>query len=244
MLIAVFDDQKKDREKLVQIISRWGDGKGYKDIFVHQFSEINGLQFTLDNYRQPDVFFLDIMTPESRSAGFILGEKIHALNPQARIIFTTNSSEYITNAFEISAFRYLLKPLNPDKVTAALDQIYASFHQKAQHMAIFRGFGKQRIVDYDEVVRIAASTKAHLGTVYLIDGTSFEISLSSVTELIEKTLSNDFVRCHQSHIINMNHITAYDSHYVTLRDGTAVPISRGEKAAFLSAVIEHYKKDY
>lgn len=244
MLIAVFDDQKKDRETLVRIISRWGDERGYRDIFIHQFSGICGLQFTLDNYRQPDVFFLDIMTPESRSAGFILGEKIHTMNPHARIIFTTNSSEYITNAFEISAFRYLLKPLNPDKVTAALDQIYASVRQKAQHMAVFRGFDKQRVVDYDRIMQITTSTKAHLGTVYLSDGDSFEISLSSVTELIEDTLSNDFIRCHQSHIINMNHIIAYDSHSVTLRDGAEVPISRKEKKAFLSAVIDHYKKDY
>ena len=124
MIIAVFDDRKKDRDELVGIISSWAEEKGHADVIIRQFSTIDNLRFALEDYRQPDIFFLDIMTPENTSAGFVLAEHIHSVNPQASIIFTTNSREYISNAFEISAFRYLLKPLDAARVCSALDQLY------------------------------------------------------------------------------------------------------------------------
>ena len=246
MIIAVFDDQKKDRDTLLRIISSWIQKSGHTDVIVRQFSNIRDLSFTFDNQRQPDVYFLDIMTPENTSAGFLLAERIHSVNPQAGIIFTTNSREYITNAFEISAFRYLLKPVDSEKVFSALDQIYLKIGQNNRHAAVFRGFEHQRIVDYDQILRIETFTKKHQGIVYLSNGENFEISLSttSVTDLLENTLSKDFLRCHQSHIINLNHIISYDSRRVTLRDGSEVPISRKEKEPLITAIIDHYKRDY
>ena len=246
MIIAVFDDRKKDRDELVGIISSWVKEKGHADVIIRQFSTIDSLRFALEDYRQPDIFFLDIMTPENTSAGFVLAEHIHSVNPQASIIFTTNSREYISNAFEISAFRYLLKPLDAARVCSALDQLYLSVSRKSRRAAVFRGFDRQRIVNYDQILHIETFTKKHSGIVYLCSGENFEISLTTTTanDLLTETLSKDFVRCHQSHIINLNHIISYDSSHVTLRDGTDVPISRKEKDALTNAVIEHYKQDF
>ncbi len=153
MIIAVFDDRKKNRDELVGIISSWAEEKGHADVIIRQFSTIDNLRFALEDYRQPDIFFLDIMTPESTSAGFVLAEHIHSVNPQASIIFTTNSREYISNAFEISAFRYLLKPLDAARVYPALDQLYLSVSQKNRRAAVFRGFDRHRIVDYDQILK-------------------------------------------------------------------------------------------
>ena len=246
MLISIFDDRKKDRDELVGIISSWAKEKGHADVILRQFSTISSLRFTLEDYRQPDIFFLDIMTPDSTSAGFVLAEHVHSVNPQAYIIFTTNSREYISNAFEISAFRYLLKPLDSARVCPALDQLYLSVSQKNRRAAVFRGFDRQRIVDYDQILHIETFTKKHLGLVYLSSGENFEISLTTTTanDLLTETLSKDFVRCHQSHIINLNHIISYDSSHITLRDGTEVPVSRKEKDALTNAVIEHYKQEF
>lgn len=246
MLIAVFDDCKKDRDNLAGIIDSWARGKNRTDVILRQFSKIRDVRFSLGEYRQPDIFFLDIMTPESTGAGFVLAESIHSINPQAAIVFTTNSREYITNAFEISAFRYLLKPLDAAKVWAALDQLSLSLSRKSRHAAVFRCFDRQRIVNFDQVLHIEMFTKKHLGIVHLASGEDFEISLATTTaaNLLKETLSKDFVRCHQSHIINLNHILSYDSGHVTLRDGTVVPISRREKDSLVNAIIEHYKRDF
>ena len=246
MLVAVFDDRRNDRDDLVRIITSWARDKNHTDIIIRQFSKVSDLRFALEEYRQPDIFFLDIMTPESTSAGFVLAEHIHSINPQAGIIFTTNSREYISNAFEISAFRYLLKPLDSAMVYSALDQFCLAISRKSRHAAVFRGFDQQRVVEYDRILHIETFTKRHLGIVHLSDGGTFEISLTTYTanDLLEDTLSTDFVRCHQSHIIDLNHIISYDSIHVTLRVGTDIPVSRRERDALINAVIEHYKQGF
>ena len=243
MKIVAFDDNQKELHELYQMVTSWSQNRQYPDVIVKTFTEGSDLRFSLPDFYQWDVFFLDIMTPDDISAGFRSAEAIRKYNSSARIIFTTASREYIENAFEISAFRYMLKPLKQEKIWETLDHIYESALTDPAHSAVFPGFDTKMIIEYDRILRIQAYTSNHLARVFLTTGDSFDISLNliSFSDIIEELLNQDFVRCHQSHIINMNHIKAYTSRQATLRDSSRVPVSRREKEAFFAAVIEHYK---
>jgi len=137
----------------------------------------------------------------------------------------------------------LLKPIDPSKIFNALDHIYTSVSQRKYHTAIFRGINDQLILDYDQIEYIEAFTKNHQGTIHMTNGCSYAIRITSLSELQNTTLSNDFVRCHRSFLINMNYITSYNSDYVKLHGHTEIPIGRKERIIFITSVIEHYKKD-
>ncbi len=94
MKIIVFDDNPADRKYLTDVINSWCRKSNHKDLIIRQFDQIQDLEFALSDLLLADVFFLDIMTPESTNAGFLLAERIHTENPAANIVFTTNSSEY------------------------------------------------------------------------------------------------------------------------------------------------------
>ncbi len=243
MKIVAFDDNQKELHELHQMVTSWSQSRQYPDIIVKTFTKSSDLRFSLPDFYQWDVFFLDIMTPDDISAGLKTAEAIRKYNSAARIIFTTASREYFENAFEISAFRYMLKPLKQEKIWEALDHTYESALTDPAHSVVFPGFDRQIIIEYDRILRIQAYTSKHLARVFLTTGDYFEISLNviSFSDIVEKMLNQDFVRCHQSHIINMNHIKAYTPQQATLRDGSKVPVSRREKDAFFTAVIEHYK---
>src|SRR5713226_5053348 len=66
----------------------------------------------------PDLVFLDIQMPGM--TGFDLLERLDDL-PQ--IIFTTAYDEYAIKAFEVSALDYLLKPIVPARLAAALAKV-------------------------------------------------------------------------------------------------------------------------
>ena len=123
MRIAIFDDVSEDAEYLESIITDWGADRNYPGIRTDVFNSVRNLDYELENRRQYDIFFMDIMTPEDRSAGFRAAEKIRMKDLRAAIVFTTNSREYIESAFEIAASQYLIKPLVKDKIYRVLDHL-------------------------------------------------------------------------------------------------------------------------
>lgn len=65
-----------------------------------------------------DALFLDIQMPGL--TGFELLERLERDVP---VIFTTAYDRYALNAFDVNSIDYLLKPIDPDRLTRALDKL-------------------------------------------------------------------------------------------------------------------------
>ena len=65
-----------------------------------------------------DLLFLDIKMPGA--TGFDLLER---LDHVPLLVFTTAYDEFALRAFEVNACDYLLKPIRPDRLAAALDKM-------------------------------------------------------------------------------------------------------------------------
>lgn len=70
---------------------------------------------------KPDLVFLDVQMPGAD--GFALLEKLEPPLPQ--VIFTTAYDEFAVKAFEFNALDYLLKPVDPNRLAAALERLAA-----------------------------------------------------------------------------------------------------------------------
>jgi two-component system LytT family response regulator len=94
------------------------------------------------------------------------------------------------------------------------------------------GDGMQ-FMEPDEIIR--CESDSNYTHIFLLNGKKITIAktLKDVEENIE---GNPFYRIHQSHLINMNHVSKYikgDGAYVVMKDGTQIGISRNKKEAFL-----------
>ena len=70
---------------------------------------------------RPDLVFLDIQMPEldGLQVAASLGEE----DTPPAIVFVTAFDEYAIRAFEVDAIDYLLKPVTPERFTAAVDRV-------------------------------------------------------------------------------------------------------------------------
>lgn len=243
MKIVVFDDNHSDRKALLGVLEAWAQKKDYKDLIVFQYDQISKLEFSLPDLLLSDAFFLDIMTPDTANAGFLLAEKIHIENPAANIIFTTNSTEYWSNAFEIFALHYLTKPISPEKIEKLLDYIYHSPSKKSPSTTVLPGIRQEKVFECDQILYIEAKTDKHLAIVHQTNGSLSEINLSSVSfsDLLN-SLSSDFVQCHRSFIVNLNYISHYDNHAIGIKGcDQEIRIGESYRSILLSRIIEHQK---
>ena len=65
----------------------------------------------------PDLLFLDIQMPKLN--GF---EVLELLGRDVAVVFVTAFDEHAIRAFEVNAVDYLLKPVSPERVVAALER--------------------------------------------------------------------------------------------------------------------------
>src|ERR1700681_4276202 len=72
---------------------------------------------------RPDVVFVDIGLPGKD--GVSLATQLSMLPQPPRLVFTTGIPERATDAFRLEAVDYLLKPLDPEQVTEAVNRLLA-----------------------------------------------------------------------------------------------------------------------
>lgn len=196
------------------------------------------------NKHKPDVVFSDIEMPEYN--GFDLIQFFE--KPEFEIIFTTGYSEYAMQAFEVSAVDYLLKPIQIEKLEAAVEKLKSRI-EKATILERVKTL--QTNLQSSQINRVALPISDGLVfidvnkiTLIEADGAYTNVCISDGSKLLvskkiryfEELLESrpEFFRIHRSSIVNINDIKKYSKTegYVNLESGISVRIARDRKAAF------------
>ena len=109
MKILLIDNEDEIRQILKDMILQWSDEN-------HTIYEADGVEtgIVAIHQHQPDVLLLDVEMDDG--TGFDLLSRIS--EPMFQLIFTTGHNKYAVQAFKFSAIDYLLKPIDPDELTA------------------------------------------------------------------------------------------------------------------------------
>lgn len=201
---------------------------------------------------QPDVVFLDIQMPGG--TGFDLLELIQSINFE--VIFTTAFDEYAIKAFKYSAIDYLLKPIDPDELIAAVDKLTAaqtalpdSTHNFIQQRidVLFanytqaNGFQKLSLpttdgIDFVNIGDIVRCESERNYTLFYMQSGERMLVTKNIKEYEKMFATSHFFRVHKSHLVNLNFMKKYvkgEGGYLIMQDGSEIEVARRRKAAFL-----------
>lgn len=195
----------------------------------------------------PDLVFLDIEMPVMN--GFELLEQFEQI--PFSVIFTTSYDQYAIKAIRFSALDYLLKPVDPKELIAAVNKVdrqknkpsneqfkmlMEQLHQKEGRMSKIaipttEGF---ELIPADEVVRCEADDNY---THIFLKNKSKILASRSLKEMEEQLREfSSFIRVHHSFIVNLNEVVKYvrgEGGYLVMTDGSTVNVSRSRKEALL-----------
>ncbi len=198
---------------------------------------------------KPDLVFLDIEMPSMN--GFEMLEQFKEI--PFSVVFTTSYNQYAIKAIRFSALDYLLKPIDPKELIAAVHKVETQKKLPGEEqfqMLLSKMTSKE---EFDPKIPVPTSDGFELIPVEDIisceasDNYTFfylkekkKITACRMLKEVEEQLNDYgyFVRTHHSYLINIKEATKYvkgEGGYVIMSDGTSVNVSRSRKEGLLKS---------
>ncbi len=227
--------------------------------FVPEISEVHIAKSSVEARKilldfEPDIAFVDIEMPYQNGFEFLIKLK----NPQFDVIFTTAHNRYAIQALRFSALDYLLKPIDPKELIAAMQRflsrrsalprkrkIYEHFvpHPERQDSKEFRlavtSSKGAFFFPISEVLRIESDR--NYSVIHLADRKKPFVATKTLKYYEDALRQFNFIRVHKSHLVNPEHVMSISNgaDHLVLFDGTMIDISRRKREAVLKLLNVH-----
>src|ERR1700741_378968 len=184
----------------------------------------------------PDLVFLDIQMPGK--TGF---DMLSELDKAPHVIFTTAYDEYALKAFEVNALDYLLKPVEPKRLSDAIQKLHIT--EQKENRQTTENINNSLLSEHDQVfvkdgercwfvklsdIRLFESEGNYVRVYF---DTNRPLILRSLNNLDLRLNPKTFFRASRKHIINLKWVDTIETWFngglmVKLKGGEQVEISR------------------
>ncbi len=234
MKAIIIEDEKNAQEALVNMLNLID-----KNLKILGIAEEVGDAVKLINENRPDVVFLDIHL--KNGTGFDVLEQL--IDFKGTIVFTTAYENYAIKAFRYSAFDYILKPINPLELKKTISELDKEFNKNKKYEQMLKVYKQSNIPDEEAKIVLKTLNNQYIINIKNIircesEGAYTKFFLKDKTYLTSKNLKyydeilseHDFIRTHQSHLVNAQYILRLNSNnFVELKDNSQVPVSARKK---------------
>lgn len=235
MKIAICDDEQYFRERV--------------KVYVGTYLEKKEIMYEIDTFRSGEdilelgiemltysIVFLDIKMDGIN--GMDIARKIREYSSDIFIVFITAYIDYSLEGYKVRATRYLLK-----NDTNLEDYIYECMDTILERMkyVVFRKkflFNEcEKNIPLEKIIYI--ESKLHKLEFHIMEEEIMIYTMYGTLNALEKDLSSfDFIRIHQSFLVNLQHIKKVGGYRVTLSNKQVLTIPkvryRDVKNAFIS----------
>lgn len=214
MKIAICDDELKITQQIAGMVR-----KCLPDCEVTCYRCGEDLLTTQKTF---DLIFLDIQMDGLN--GIQTAKKIRSMDETVLIVFITGIKEYVFDAFDVTAFHYLLKPVQMEKLHEILRKAERKLtrekHCKKRQLLI-KTREKTLTIDTDNILFLENALRKMIihtktGTV-VVYGTMSEF---------EQRVGSGFYRSHRGYLVNLAHVAEYDAETIYMDNGEIAYLTR------------------
>ncbi len=167
-----------------------------------------------------DLYLLDIYL--SGVSGVEAAGRIRAMDEHAMLVFVSVSDDFYREAFDLYAFQYLIKPVEQEALESVLKKAAEEMRRQREMVLSITYRGRTSVLRYDEIEFISSSNR--MLCFHLRDGGE-RMCYGKLDEIAARLKSEEFVRCHQSYIINLRYVLERVAEGFRMKN-VIIPISR------------------
>ncbi len=242
MTCIIIDDEAKNIKLLQNMLATHCSNIS---VIAKETDAKQGLQLLKEI--QPNIVFLDVEMPHLN--GFDILKQLEPVTFE--VIFVTAYSHYAIEAFEHNATGYITKPINADKLVAAVNIAQKRIEEKTVNKNLFSLLEQNSKQNTPNKIPLSTSnglifvkitdimyceSSGNYTQFFLCDEKKILVSrqLGEYEKLLPDT---DFIRIHDKYIINLSYIKEYikgSGGDVILENGKELPVATRRKEDFMA----------
>jgi len=217
--LAILDDDPQSLSSLHSLVNQ----QLPEDLSFQVFptSSQDELEALLKRGIQIDILITDVIMPEGQPSGIDVVQSLFPPECGTQIIYTSGFMEQALEVYATKHVYFLLKPIEPQKLSDALYKAIEALPRHAPSMLRIKTGYKERLINTSTITYI--ESRLHKATVY-----THAAAYETYAKLddIQQELPSSFTRCHRSYLVNLAFIISLNETDLVLHDGTTIPISR------------------
>ena len=243
MNIAVCDDNEMCRKILAMLLDSYSKQNPQYEIIFSVYEHADDLLTAAKKTGGFDIYILDILMPDTN--GVELGVLLRETDHIGKIIYLTSSEEFVFDAFKAQPFNYILKPVEKERLFSVLDAAIDDIICKMEKSIIVKTTDGNVKLSVDNIMYAELINRAvfyYLANGRIVESTTIRTSFSNaVKELIE---NNSFVLCGSSFIVNLLHITAFNSSELIFRNSSTMNLPKKHLTLLRTKWYEYWKNEH
>ena len=165
-----------------------------------------------------DLVFLDIEMPGID--GITLAKRLRAISENVHIVFLTSHIEYALEGYEVNALRYLVKPVDMNKLGEVLKYVQDKKNNSRQIM--IREDGEDIVIDISDIIYMESMDK----NVRIVTSKREYVTRYNISDYEEELKNSGFLRIHRGYLISLSKVKKIVKNDVVMDGDISRPVSR------------------
>ena len=234
MRVVLCDDDARELEHLTRLLQEIRQDEDIP-IDLHSFTDTKKF-LTYMARSQADIVLLDILMGETN--GIQLAKILRQSSERCPIVFVTSSPDYGIEAFGVEAAHYLIKPVDKDRLAAALRRVSLLPAERKALQVVSDYVPMSVPLEQIQYIEAAGGTTQ----IHLQNGMQL-VTYATLRQLQEQLAGEDrFIACQRSVILNADAVQSFSTARFRLKGGTEIAVP-ARRAAAVRQLYQQYLLD-
>lgn len=194
---------------------------------------LSGIKFLQMDSKKYDIIFIDIILDNDQN-GIEIARKLRADSFKGELVFLTNFQDYVFEGYPVHALDYIMKPASYERIRHCMEHV---LEKATEANFIYRENDTINKVPYSDILYFSSSN--HAVNIVTVKKTG---RITQGLQNVLKNLPSQFVQCHRTIIVNIDHIEQIKKNELILSNQEVLPIGRKYLETLRRTFVEMIKK--